>query len=338
LPSDLHSVSSAISAALEKKKIKMANIVKVQSTITAHFQAGTAVATTKAIPGTAVLSKKEPPPMSLKPTPASPTNTTTTMKPKSPTNTNYDDNITKKLKNINQQPNRSASNSPTNVPTSSATATTAGEAKLAEATRITTSDNNGGPKKKPQDQSKLAAKETSTTANAPSTKPFLLIKDVMGPNDGKSGNTKDTPGGANIQQPTLSKTPTETAKANTSGAETAPDATDNFESKLERLVHSSSDSLTQTSQLTPAIQPVFTMDMMVPVQQDYQPQVTTKGRSSDTSGKSKTPNTDNMNAYRTMARNQRAPGLGFGRGVAATIMLDRLHLSPCHSSIRPSRG
>jgi hypothetical protein len=99
-PTDLHSVSSAISAALDKKKLKTVNTVKVQSTLTSHFQAGTAVATTKAIPGTAVMSKKKTPPMSLTPKPPSPTTTTTIAKPSSPTNTNYDDNITKNLKKL----------------------------------------------------------------------------------------------------------------------------------------------------------------------------------------------------------------------------------------------
>jgi Na+/citrate or Na+/malate symporter len=54
---------SAISAALEKKKTKMANNLKVQSTLTALFQVGKAVATTKAILGTTVLSMTMPPPM-----------------------------------------------------------------------------------------------------------------------------------------------------------------------------------------------------------------------------------------------------------------------------------
>jgi hypothetical protein len=116
--SDLHSVSSAISAALNKKKFKIASQQTVQTMLTAHFQKNTSTATSRAMPGTAVVPKKTPPAMSLKPKPASPTTTTTIKKPTTPTNDNYDDNITKNLKKINPKINRSKSSSPVHVPIS----------------------------------------------------------------------------------------------------------------------------------------------------------------------------------------------------------------------------
>jgi hypothetical protein len=116
--SDLHSVSSVISAALNKKKIKMASQQTVQTKLTAHFLKSTSTATSKATLGTAVYSKKTPPAMSLKPKPASPTMTITIKKPTTPTNDNYDDNITKSLKKINPKTNRSKSSSPVHVPIS----------------------------------------------------------------------------------------------------------------------------------------------------------------------------------------------------------------------------
>jgi hypothetical protein len=113
---DLHSVSSAISQAVEKKKSKTVGPPKVQSSLKDHFN--TAQVMTKAIPGTAVVSKVTPP-MSLKPKPTSPTLPTTNQKPASPTIPNYDDNITKHLNKINKKTNRSASTSPINAPTKS---------------------------------------------------------------------------------------------------------------------------------------------------------------------------------------------------------------------------
>jgi hypothetical protein len=116
--SGLHSATSVISAALNKKKTKMASQQTVQTMLTAHFQKSTSTVTSKATPGTAVLSKKNPPPMSLQPKPASPTMTTTITKPTTPINDNYDDNITQNLKKINPKTNRSKSSSLVHVPIS----------------------------------------------------------------------------------------------------------------------------------------------------------------------------------------------------------------------------
>jgi hypothetical protein len=116
--SGLHTDASVISAALNKKKTKMASQQTVQTILTAHFQKNTSTVTSKATPGTAVLSKKAPPAMSLKPKPASPTMPITIKKPTTPTNDNYDDNITKNLKKINPKTNRSKSSSPVHVPIS----------------------------------------------------------------------------------------------------------------------------------------------------------------------------------------------------------------------------
>jgi hypothetical protein len=96
----------------------MASQQTVQTMLTAHFQKSTSTVTSKATPGTAVLSKKTPPPMSLQPKPASPTMTTTITKPTTPINDNYDDNITQNLKKINPKTNRSKSSSPVHVPIS----------------------------------------------------------------------------------------------------------------------------------------------------------------------------------------------------------------------------
>jgi hypothetical protein len=115
LSTDLHSVKSMISTALEKKKVKMASLPKFQfqTALTDHFHPGTTKDTSKAIPGTAVLSKKSTP-MSLKPQHEPPNESTTinTMKINPTTTSTYEENITKKLNKINTKTNRSASNSP----------------------------------------------------------------------------------------------------------------------------------------------------------------------------------------------------------------------------------
>jgi hypothetical protein len=126
LSTDLHSVKSMISTALEKKKVKMASLPKFQfqTALTDHFHPGTTKTTSKAIPGTAVLSKKTTP-MSLKPQHESPNESTTinTMKINPTTTSTYEENITKKLNKINPKTNRSASNSPSRARATSSSPT-----------------------------------------------------------------------------------------------------------------------------------------------------------------------------------------------------------------------
>jgi hypothetical protein len=80
---------------VEKKKVKTVKKPAVQTEITGFFHLGQ-TSTIKATPGTAVVSKKQPP-MSLKPRAMSPTTAPPPAQPtaKKYTNDNYDDNISK---------------------------------------------------------------------------------------------------------------------------------------------------------------------------------------------------------------------------------------------------
>jgi hypothetical protein len=126
-PVGLHSASSQISAVLEKKKVKTVKKPAVQTELTGFFHLGQ-TSKTKATPGTAVVSKKDTP-MSLKPRSTSPPMTTPPAPTESKiyTQTNYDDNISKKLNKINKinkKTNQSPPNSPIRAPPTKTTATT----------------------------------------------------------------------------------------------------------------------------------------------------------------------------------------------------------------------
>jgi hypothetical protein len=123
-PVGLHSASSQISAVLEKKKVKTVKKPAVQTELTGFFHLGQ-TSKTKATPGTAVVSKKDPP-MSLKPRSTSPPMTTPPAQTESKiyTQNNYDDNISKNLNKINKKTNQSPPNSPTRAPPTKTTAIT----------------------------------------------------------------------------------------------------------------------------------------------------------------------------------------------------------------------
>jgi hypothetical protein len=135
-PVGLHSASSQISATLEKKKVRTEKKTAVQTAITGFFPPG-ATSTSTAIPGTAVVSKKQPP-MSLKPkpTPTATTSPTAKTTAKIYKNNNFDNNITKNINKINKINNKSPSNSPTTVPNTKATTAPMPEAETEAATTV----------------------------------------------------------------------------------------------------------------------------------------------------------------------------------------------------------